>query len=168
MDNILNETSNEYVLLTKNANDILDDMNLSEDNRLLYKSIISSLETNVAEHIKKGDIVNIPNVGRIRKNPIQQAMVKHYDELRTARRYMNKEEYKNYAREIVVDAKNKDTILQSNKKIIRKLKSKHNGTYDYYAKHFGIVYANLYIKSILWLKEVPFIQEVQDAFDNIK
>ena len=39
--------------------------------------------------------------------------------------------------------------------------------YDYYVKNMGVAYANLYIKSLLWVDAIAFDQDVQDAYDAI-
>lgn len=163
IDNIYNE----YTLIVKTMPDILEALNLSEDDELLYKSIIVNLEDNIANNVKKGYTVNIPNIGRLRRNPVQQAVVRNYDKLKEARTRLNKEEYKDFVSSIISEERNKDAIKQHEKRTIRRLKSANSGLYDYYVKNMGVAYANLYIKSLLWVDAIAFDQDVQDAYDAI-
>ena len=61
----------------------------------------------------------------------------------------------------------KKEIKQHEKRTIRRLKSANSGLYDYYVKNMGVAYANLYIKSLLWVDAIAFDQDVQDAYDAI-
>lgn len=164
---LLNEADSQYIMTVKGVNDILDDLDLTDTKRVLTKSIILSLEETIADTIKDGDIANIPNFGTIRKNPMQQAMVKNYKNLRAARKHMTKEEYSEYAKSIYHTERQKDEAERNTKRLIRLFKNKNKKKYDSLVFNLGFEYADMWVKSYIIMQEVPFNQEVQDAFDNI-
>lgn len=166
-DNLINEADNEYIMPIKSMQDILEDLHVGNDEYLITKSIITNLEKFASDNIKNGIIVGLPNIGRIRKKPLHVGMSKHYAEFKTARKHMNIDEYKAYVKSVASDIKERDVKAQSKKRVIKKLKSKNKGTYEKLVSTLGFGYANLWIKSILLLGEVPFNQDIQDEFDRL-
>lgn len=157
----------DYAMITKNTNDILNDMDMNEDDELLTKSIITNLEKDVVTAVKNNQIAGIPQIGTVRKSPIRQAVMEHKEELKNARDRLTKEEYAVHLKEFVTEERAKDIEKQVAKRVYRRTKIVNKKMYDKLVIANGFAHANLYIQSILWLDYVPFDEEVQDAFDRI-
>ena len=97
--NIANTSSHEdfdddYILIYKDINNILDDIGFQGDDRILCKSIIESLEKEASINIRKDKCVAIPHIGTIQKNWYRSKLISHYKDFKEARKTMTREEYK--------------------------------------------------------------------------
>lgn len=158
----------EYPVLKKNITDIIADLNnRNEDDDLITKSIIESLEKNMADHIKKGYIVQIPLIGTIRRSITAVAISDKSNKLSEFRKISTIEEYKNKVREVINNAKleEKNKVLRN--KRFAKIKRKNKKLYESLLMTINKEYATLKIYSIMWLREVPFNIEVEEAYRNI-
>lgn len=89
--NIANTSSQEdfdddYILIYKDINNILDDIGFQSDDRILCKSIIESLEKEASINIRKDKCVAIPHIGTIQKNWYRSKLISHYKDFKEARK----------------------------------------------------------------------------------
>lgn len=166
--NNIDELDSQYNIIIKDSNDIINEMNLSDDDSLITKSIVEGMEKAIADALVDGKTVSIPYIGRVRKNPVKKHLKEHYEELREARSHMSYEEYRQFCGNIVNDIKSKIAYEDFIKFNLARIKSANKAKYNKLYIALGEAYANVYIKSIFWLKYVPFDRDVQEAFDNLK
>ena len=93
--NIANTSSHEdfdddYILIYKDINNILDDIGFQGDDRILCKSIIESLEKEASINIRKDKCVAIPHIGTIQKNWYRSKLISHYKDFKEARKTMTR------------------------------------------------------------------------------
>lgn len=110
--NIANTTSHEdfdddYILIYKDINNILDDIGFQGDDRILCKSIIENLEKEASINIRKDKCVAIPHIGTIQKNWYRSKLISHYKDFKEARKTMTREEYKEYTAKVMEEEKQK-------------------------------------------------------------
>lgn len=165
----IEELDNNFTVISKTSSDIIQGMKFdTEEDELLCESIIDSLEKCISDGLKEDKIVQLPFLGSLRKSPLKKEVRKNYTNFKIARKYMSKEDYKAHVKAVVNDAKEKIAKDDYLKLRIKRIKSKNKKKYESFYLKIGKAYAELFIYSILLLKEVPFNQEIQDAFDNLK
>lgn len=165
--NNINDIDIEYTIVVKTMDDIIYNITDDPKEKLIYESIINGIEGSAADAIKNGKIAQLPSIGCVRKSPVRKVIQDNYDNLKIARKNMTSDQYKEHVREIVIDAKQNQEKIDYNKSILRKVRSRNKKVYDKYYITLGKAYAEMYIHSILMLKEVPYDSDVQEAFDNI-
>lgn len=165
--NNINEADIEYTIVVKKTDDIVSDLTDDPTERLIYESIIDGIERSASEAIKNNKVAQLPSIGCIRKSPIRQAMRDNYSNFRIARTNMTGDQYKDHVREIIIDAKETQAKLDATKLIIKRTRSKNKKLYDKYYITIGKAYAEMFIQSILMLKEIPYNVEVQTHFDDL-
>ena len=110
--NIANTSSHEdfdddYILIYKDINNILDDIGFQGDDRILCKYIIENLEKEASINIRKDKCVAIPHIGTIQKNWYRSKLISHYKDFKEARKTMTREEYKEYTAKVMEEEKQK-------------------------------------------------------------
>ena len=80
---------------------------------------------------------------------------------------MTKGQYQDHVREIVIDAKETLEKEAKQKAIVKLVRSRNKKKYDLLYTTVGKHFAEMYILSILYIKEVPYVREVQEHFDNL-
>ena len=151
-----------------NMQDILNNMNLSEEDYRLYEDMVGNLEKIASENLRKNKIVNIPNIGNIRKNPVKEAIKNQYATFRIARKYMTKEEYKDYVRSSINLIKETEDKKEKDKIRFRKIKTQNKNKYETLFSNLGKSYAEMYIYSIYLMNEVPFDSEWEEHYKSLK
>lgn len=164
--NNINDADIEYTIVVKKQDDILYDLTDDPKERLIYESIITGIERSAAEAIRDGKVAQLPSIGCLRKSPIRQAIRDNYDNFRIARKQLNKEDYNSHVKEIIIDAKETQARLDKDKAILKKVKSRNKKRYDKLYITLGRAYAEMFIQSILMIKEIPYVLEVQEAYDR--
>lgn len=160
---------NDYPTIINDREDILDALEFkSLEDRVMCDSIIESMDNDIAELIKNNKVANIPFIGCVRKNPIRKVITDNFNNFRIARTHLNKEQYKEHVRCVVNDAKEKLKEEEFYKRHINRVRSKNKKKYEYYFLTYGKAYAEAYIQALLWMEEVPFNPEVEEAFENIR
>lgn len=168
IENSINEVSDEYELIVKNKQNILNELNIvNEDEYYIYDSIISGIEKIASREIKNMKTVQLPFIGCLRINPIKRELRNAKLHLSAIRKSLSKEQYKDHVRSYVVDLKIKQAEKDRLKLILNRIKSNNKKRYDFLYRNCGRAYAELFIKSIYWLKEVPFSQEFEDLYNSI-
>lgn len=171
-DNIehqLDELDGEYIILSKNKNDILNEIDFeNEEERLLCDDIINNLEKSIAEAVISMKTANIPFIGSIRINPVKRKFRNAKLSLSSVRKSLNKEQYKEHVRSIITDLNNKQHEEDRQKLVLKRIRSNNKKTYETIFKKCGRNYAELYIMSIYWLKEVRFDAEWEEHYQTLK
>lgn len=158
----------EIELEVKSFKDIISEIDFkTEEEALVCESIIHSLEKYAADNLKKDKAVQLPYIGVVRKNIVKREFLKSRSELKTLRKQNDKETYREIVRQKVLDLKKKQKELDDKKLQINKLITTYKKEYEYYYKHVGPAYANMFIFGKTLFKEVPFDKEVQKMYDEL-
>lgn len=152
--NIANTSSHEdfdddYILIYKDINNILDDIGFQGDDRILCKSIIESLEKEASINIRKDKCVAIPYIGTIQKNWYRSKLISHYKDFKEARKTMTREEYKEYTAKVMEEEKQKHYEEEEKIKTEHKFKKKLLPTWIKLSKN--IVLLMLIFGYMLWV-----------------
>lgn len=165
----LNEADIEYVIVSKNKNDILNELDFeNEEERLLCDSIISNLEKTASDTIRNMKVAQIPFIGCLRINPVKRKLRDAKLHLRAVRKSLTKEQYKEHVRSYVIDLKEKQIEEDKIKLVFTRIRRNNKKKYEQLFKKCGRAYAELFIMSIYWLKEVPFDQEWEEHYQSLK
>lgn len=166
-EHFVDESTNNYILQTVDSNTILKELNISDEDTALTKSIIDTIEYEISNAIKKGLAASLPNVGVLQKDILRMKMSARKNEVQAARASMTKEEYKEYIKELRRTLKNEIQEEQHRRKRIRKIKQSYGKKYLEMVVNRGKAYADLYVESRFWFKTVEYNQEIQDQYDRI-
>lgn len=169
--NIANTSSNEdfdddYILIYKDINNILDDIGFQGDDRILCKSIIESLEKEASINIRKDKCVAIPHIGTIQKNWYRSKLISHYKDFKEARKTMTREEYKEYTAKVMEEEKQKHYEEEEKIKTEHKFKKKLLPTWIKLSKKHSAAYANLWLYAMGKLEIIEFDEEVEEIYER--
>lgn len=151
----------DYSIITKNMNDIVDEAFKSDEERLLAKSIIDNLEHDAVEGIKSGQTIKIPSIGNYRYNPIKKHIRDHYKDFKEAKKSMSKEEYREYVGGTVDYWKEQIRLDDMDKVKNRKLKWRYRKKYNTLCKKHGFLFANLWFHFLYNVKMVEYDAELE-------
>ena len=169
IDDQLLEQDNEYVIITKSKEDILNDLDFVDDEeRFLCDSIISNLEEMVSDNVRDMKCAQIPHIGCIRINPIKRQLRDSKLHLRAIRKSVSKSQYKDHVRDYVNTLKEQQKETDRIKLVFNRIRSKNKKRYETLFKNCGKTYAELFIKAIYWLDEVPFDAEWEEHYQSLK
>ena len=169
IDDRLNESDIEYSIISKNKNDILNELDFeNEEEKLLCDSIINNLEKDMSDAIKNMKVAQIPHIGCIRINPVKREFRNSKLHLNTIRKSVSKEQYKEHVRSYIIDLKEKQELKDKEKLIFIRIRRNNKKRFEMLFKKCGKAYANLFIMSIYWLKEVPFDKEWEEHYQQLK
>ena len=153
----INEIADEYQIIVKNKNDILNEMDFeNEEERVLCDDIITNLEKMIADSISSMKVAQIPFIGCVRINPIKRKLRDSKLHLSNIRKSLTKEQYKEHVRSFVIDMKEKQKQEDRNKVVFHRIRSNNKKRYEELFKRCGRAYAELFIMSVYWMKEVPY------------
>lgn len=156
----IQEVEDEYQLIYKEKNDILNELDFeNEEERILCDSIISNLEKTAAEAIKSMQVAQLPFIGCVRIDPIKRQLRDAKLHLSAVRKSLTKEQYKEHVRTFIIDLKEKQKRKDKLKLLFSRIRSNNKSKYEYLYKKCGRAYAELFIMSIYWLKEIPYDDE---------
>lgn len=169
--NIANTSSHEdfdddYILIYKDLNNILDDIGFQDEERILCKSIIESLEKEASINIRQNKCVAIPHIGTIQKNWYRTKLISHYKDFKEARKTMTKEEYKEYTAKVMEEEKQKHYEEEDKIKNERKFKKKLLPTWIKLSKKHSATYANLWLYAMSQLEIIEFDEEVEEIYER--
>lgn len=165
----LYDINNEYVIISKDTDNILDDLDFkNEDDKILCKSIIDNLEKQAAAEIRKMKVVQLPLIGCIRIDPIKRRLRDAKLHLSLMRKNMSKADYKQYVKDIVHEFGQEMDKADREKLIMKKIRSANKKQYEMYYKKLGRAYAEMYIYSIRLLKEVVFDADWEEQYQSLK
>lgn len=165
----LNEADIEYIIVSKDKNDILNELDFeNEEERLLCDSIISNLEKTASDTIRNMKVAQIPFIGCLRINPVKRKLRDAKLHLKAVRKSLTKEQYKEHVRSYVIDLKEKQIEEDRIKLAFIRIRRNNKKKYEQLFKKCGRAYAELFIMSIYWLKEVSFNQEWEEHYQSLK
>ncbi len=163
----LHESDIEYVIIAKNSSDIIFDLADNDEERFLYESIINGVEKCISDAVKDNKVAQLPLIGCIRKNPVRKVIQSNHLNFRLARQSLTKEQYQEHVRSVIIDAKENLIKQDADKLLNMKLRRKNKKKYDQLYITLGKAYAEMFIQSILYLREVAYDVEVQNHFDDL-
>ena len=170
MDNVVNtsDLDIDYVLIYKDRNLILDNINLSENDRFICDAIIDNLESEVAKQVKAGKTVSIPFIGTIENNWYKKAIREKYSELKEYKNTHTKEEYKEYFKAACEDIKKNHSIKEEKVKSFNRFKTKMLPKYVNLCNKRGVNYANAWLKMINRLSVVEFDPDIEEVYERFR
>lgn len=146
----------EFPVLVKEMNDIIEDLKVDEDDSIMYKSIIGSMDKMIFESAANDKCASIPYVGCVRINPTYISIRDNGKVFKEARKRMNKIEYKQFAIDTIKTYKDKEKAADKFKFRMQKIRFKNKAKYEELYKNLGKAYADMFLYSIYLFKEVPF------------
>lgn len=159
---------NKYPLKVVSFSDVADNMKFSDDKeRIIIRDIIRHLETKAGDTIKNNKTVLIPYIGSLRKSFVKQELRKNFQNLKTARTLMTKDEYKRYAKQTYYDCVDKVTAEDDSKRNKARLTAINRKKYNSIYKSVGEIFANTWIYSLSLIRVIEFNQEVEDLFKQL-
>lgn len=124
LQNNINEADEEYVIISKTKDDILNELDFkNEEERLLCDSIITNLEKNASETIRDMKVAQLPFIGCVRINPVKRKLREAKLHLSAVRKSISKEQYKEHVRSYVIDLKEQQKKEDSLKLIFTRIRS---------------------------------------------
>lgn len=165
--NNINDADIEYSIVVKNHNDIISELTDDATEKLIYESIIGSLESVASKTVKNKKIAQLPSIGCIRINPLREVIKSNHVAFKIAKKNMNSEQYKSHVKEIIIDARQTMAINDARKLAIKRIRSKNKKRYDLLYINIGKAYAEVYILSLLLLRVVPYDDEVQQHLEEL-
>lgn len=168
IENQLNEFNGEYIIISKTREDILNDVEFeNEEERLICDSIIDNLESSVTKTIKDMKVAQIPFIGCLRINPIKRKLRDAKLHLSTIRKSITREQYKEHVRNYIIDLKQQQDKADKDKLTFFHIRRINKTKYELLFKKLGKAYAEMFIMSIYWLKEVPYSQEWEEQYQKL-
>lgn len=166
---LLEEEDTKYEIITVNKKDILNSLNVKTDEDLdTFDSIISSLEKDIAEDVRNMKAAQIPMIGVIRINPVSKEFMEYKSKLKGVRKNITQEQYREHIKSLMYDLKVKKEINDKKKLLFVKIRRNNKKKYEQLCRSLGRHYAELFIMSIYWLKEVPFNAEWEEHYQELK
>ena len=160
-------TRNKFYIKTVNKKDILDNLNLSDEDRFMTSEAISLIESTAANGIKHNKAVSLPYFGVLRKNPYKTLWRKNRYLLRHAKKCLDNTGFKQFCRDILDDIIDEVNTAEQNRKLYVNVKRKIKDKYIKYRDLFGVYYADMLVRAYLALDIVEFNQEWQDKYDEL-
>lgn len=168
-DEQLQECDVDFVIVSKNKADILNELDFkSEEEKALCDSIISGIERMAAKEIRNMNIVQLPLIGCVRINPIKKEFSNNKTNLSVVRKSITKQQYKDHVRSYIYHIKNQQQEKDREKLALFRIRKNNKKRYEKLFKLCGRCHAELFIKSVYWLKEVPFNQEWEEHYQSLK
>ena len=170
MDNIVNtkDLDIDYVLIYKDRNLILNDINFSTDDKFICDAIIDNLESEIAKQVKEGKTVSIPFIGTIENNWYRKAIKEKYSELKEYKSAHTQEEYKEYFKSVCENIKNDHNIKEDKIKSFNRFKTKMLPKYVNMCNKRGVAYANAWLRMINCLTVVEFDPEIEEVYERFR
>lgn len=151
----------DYNIATKELNTIIDEIDISYEDKILLESIIDNLETTAYSKFKEDKAIKIPYIANFRPNLTKRRFKERSKELREIRRNNTKEEYKRKVGEIYKEIKKQveserisNNIHKYNIKGLQK-------EYESKAILYGVNFARIWFRLISSPKVVMFDRDVE-------
>lgn len=169
MQEHINEANIDYVIISKNKEDILNELDFeNEEERYLCDAIITNLEKSASDTIRNMKVAQIPYIGCLRINPVKRKLGEAKLHLSSIRKSLTKEQYKEHVRSYVIDLKEQQAEADRIKLAITRIRRNNKKKYDTLFKRLGRAYAEMFIYSIYILEEVPFDAEWEEQYQSLK
>lgn len=161
------ELDDNYVLTYKDVDNILDDIDfVDDDDRILCKTIINSLEKEAAAQLLAGKCVQLPYIGIIRRNPIKMAVIKRYKEFKEKRSQLSRKDYIAYCKKVMKQEKMDLQNAELHKRKMNTFRKKNLKIWMEKKKVFGDAYANVYLYVLKYWTAVDFDWDVELAYQE--
>lgn len=160
----------DYRIPYKERKDIIDSINFkNDDERRICSSIIKSLENQIANALDAHKVISIPYLGGVRINDVRREFIKTCRQpLSTAKLDMTKKAFKELSSAMYANIKFKHELADDRRKYEYGFKRANKKKYEELCNTFGIAYANLYLKALSWLREVPFNEEFELQYKELR
>lgn len=169
MQENINEADIDYVIISKNKEDILNELDFeNEEERYLCDAIITNLEKSASDTIRNMKVAQIPYIGCLRINPVKRELREAKLHLSSVRKSLTKEQYKEHVRSYVIDLKEQQAEADRIKLAITRIRRNNKKKYDTLFKRLGKAYAEMFIYSIYILEEIPFDAEWEEQYQSLK
>lgn len=169
MQENINEADIDYVIISKNKEDILNELDFeNEEERYLCDAIITNLEKSVSDTIRNMKVAQIPYIGCLRINPVKRKFRDAKLHLSSVRKSLTKEQYKEHVRSYIIDLKEQQAEADRIKLEITRIRRNNKKKYDTLFKRLGKAYAEMFIYSIYILEEIPFDAEWEEQYQSLK
>ena len=157
----------DYILIYKDIDNVLDDIDfVTNDDRVLCRSIIDSLEKEAAAQLLDGKCIQLPYIGNMRRSPIKMAMISHYKEFKEKREVLTKSQYIAYCKDVMKHEKMRIQNEEVRKRKMSTFKKKKLKQWLSRMKQFGAPYANAWLLSITKFTVIEFDWDVEQAYQN--
>lgn len=161
------ELTDDYILTYKELDDVLEDIDFAiDDDKHLCRSIIDSLEKELAKQLLDGKCVQIPYIGTVRKNPVRVSLIANYKEFKEKRSTLTKDEYKEYCRNKVNSIKRDVQNKEIHRRKMNTFKRKFLKLWMNKRDKFGDVYADLYLFCIRNWTVIEFDWDLEIAYQE--
>lgn len=153
-------------VVCKDMNNVLDDMNLSDKERLVTKSIILDIDSQIGDIIFNNGDARIPYIGTCSRPFNIKVVIKYRRELLEAARTMTKEDYADFVRKLY---KREKEALKIDKQRLRRMEKFRNTYFKVYSRLYdriGEEYANLWIYLRNKYSIVEFNPEREEEFQE--
>lgn len=160
-----NELNDDYVMIYKDIDNILDDIDfVTADDKVLCRSIIDSLEQEAAAQLLDGKCIQLPYIGNIRRSPIKMAMISHYKEFKQKRSELSKADYMAYCKGVMQKEKMRIQNEEVHKRKMNTFRKKHLKLWLDKQTSMGDNYANLWLIAFKNWTVVEFDWDVEIAY----
>lgn len=163
---ITNDFDDDYMLIYKDINNILDDIGFQGEDRILCRSIIDNLEKEAAINIRQEKCITIPHIGTIQKNWYRSKLISHYKDFKDARKTMDKAEYIEYTAKVMEEEKRKHKEKEDKLIAEKRFKKRFLKKWISMTKDRGTVYANLWLYAITKLSVIEFDPEIEEVYER--
>lgn len=163
----LNEIGNEFTIICKSKEDIINELNLNEINAVKCNSIIDNLEETMAEGVKNNKCVMIPTIAKAEKSITSIVAKEHYEEMIKAKETLSKTQYRNYVADMVNKQKEKAKEERDHKKLLNSFKKKVFPKYLKILKLHGETYARAWLLTRRKYDIVEFDEELELAYAEV-
>lgn len=167
--NIINNTEidTDYILVYKDIDNVLDDIDfVTQDDRILCRSIIDSLEKEAAAQLLAGKCIQLPYIGNIRRSPIKMAMINHYKDFKEKREVLTRSEYITYCKDVMKKEKMRIQNEELRKRKMNTFKKKKLKQWMNKMKQFSAAYANAWLLSVTTFTVIEFDWDIEQAYQN--
>lgn len=158
----------DYVLIVKDKEILINEIDFTEREKLLCSSIIDNLEKQANEDIIAGKCISIPFLGTIQKNWYKSKVISHYKDFKQARQTLSKEEYLEYVRQTMESEIKEHNDAENKIKKNNKFKRKVLPQYMKLVKDRGVAYANAWLKTRQCFEVVEFDEEIEEIYERFR
>lgn len=163
------EEARELELVQQDIKDILKNCHFdTKEDLFLCEDIINHIEKEVAENFKARKICNIPYIGCIRFSPVKEFVDNNGKQLHEIRKTMTSDEYKLYFKSKVTEVQIKDKEKEKRKLFLKRIRINNRSKYEELYKTVGKAYAECFIFCLSLMTIVPFDEDLQAMYDNLK
>ena len=166
IDYLSDDDNFQYVLIYKERDNILDDIEFTEEERVLCDSIIDNLERFAFNAMNHDKCIAIPFLGTIEKHWSKSAFKEHYKEFQEVKKTSTREEYDSYVQRIMSDARKERLDREHKIKTMRRFKNKMLPKWNNLVNKKGVAYANFWLYSITHFDVIEFDEEIQEIYER--